>query len=199
MNASYLALVTLTALGFSEPVADEPDVAIHPAAARTFPAKVQPVLMNLCANCHCRPDHASGFKLSRVSDGYGDAQATNRNLRAAAAFVRPDNPALSPLLVKASSPHGGSKDPPILGRGLPAFKNLEAWARFARLGDATAVKQAATLTPLPQPAAQPTASEPAKLPAQTPSEPAAAKPPAAKPNPDDPFDPAAFNHAARGK
>src|SRR5262249_53169029 len=43
---------------------------LNTAAMRAFPTTVQPVLMNLCANCHAKADHASEFKLTRVPEGY---------------------------------------------------------------------------------------------------------------------------------
>jgi hypothetical protein len=184
MNASYLALGLL--LAAADPVTTEADLPIHPEAARVFPAQVQPVLMNLCARCHCRPDHPGGFKLARVADGYSNEQATSRNLRAAAVFVRADQPALSPLLVKAVSPHGGMKDPPLHSRGHPAFRNLDQWASRALIPTAAPSK--------PTTIVQAGATVPAEPAAPAPLPPAETKP-AAKPNANDPFDPAVFNQS----
>lgn len=211
MNASYLSagllFLALLAAGGAEPpaaaVSAETDLSIHPDAARMFPAQVQPVLMNLCARCHCRPDHPGGFKLTRVSDGYSNAQATSRNLRVAAAFVRADGPGVSPLLVKAVSPHGGMKDPPLYGRGHPAFRHLELWATHALIGGpaparSSGVVTAAVNAPTPSSA---TSSEPPALPglpsAEVRQAVAEATRTAARPNPNDPFDPALFNQTAR--
>ena len=181
MNASYLAVwVGLVSPG-ADPVASVTDLPIRADAIRTFPAQVQPVLMNLCARCHCRPDHPGGFKLVRVTDGYSDVYATARNLQTAAAFVRADQVASSPLLMKAVSPHGGMKVPPMVGRAHPAFRHLEKWSANALIPSAKpTVVQAAATVPAP------------------PAEPAPLPPIVAKPNPNDPFDPAVFNQTTRG-
>lgn len=188
---------------------DEAEAAFNGESYKMFPAKVQPVLTNLCANCHARADHASGFKLVRVPDGFADPRETGRNVRAAAKYLARENPAASPLLAKAVSAHGGMKDPPLFARTHPAFKNLELWVHWASLPEGSpapatipAAKPASSSTPaitvaqtppLAMPAERPAADEPAKLPAvrATPVEPA--KPIA---NADDPFDPAAFNRVA---
>ena len=171
---------------------DEAEAAFNGESYKMFPAKVQPVLTNLCANCHARADHASGFKLVRVPDGFANPRETGRHVRA-----------------KAVSAHGGMKDPPLFARTHPAFKNLELWVHWASLPEGSpapatipAAKPASSSTPaitvaqtppLAMPAERPAADEPAKLPAvrATPVEPA--KPIA---NADDPFDPAAFNRVA---
>lgn len=134
MNRVYCFLL-FTAI--STPAwADEPDLLpasdIRPEAARTFPAKAQPILMNACARCHCQPELAGKFLLSRATPGYTNPKLTQRNLLVAAAFIDPADPERSPLLTYAVTPHGGLNVSPIQGRGHPAFKNLRAWALAAR-------------------------------------------------------------------
>jgi hypothetical protein len=202
MKASYLlsavAWASTAAAGFAQTPAAEAELPIRPEAARAFPGYVQPVLMNLCAKCHCRPDHAGGFKLARIGEGYASPQATARNLRTTAAFVKADEPASSPLLLKALAPHGGAKDAPFTNRGHPAFKNLEAWVMAA-------LPPVPRTEPVLRPVAAtvPAATPPAVIPAAGSEFPAVAaprlEPPPAvaprpgKPNPDDPFDPSQFN------
>jgi hypothetical protein len=94
---------------------------------RQFNQTVQPVLSNTCTNCHARPDHPGGFKLTPVSDRYADADGMRANAAAAAAFVNRDAPGASPLLVKAVTAHGGQREPGIRGREHPAYRNLERW------------------------------------------------------------------------
>ena len=58
------------------------------AALRAFPAKVQPVLMNLCADCHAKPDHPSEFQLRGCRPGTPTprrATATRRKWRSSSA------------------------------------------------------------------------------------------------------------------
>lgn len=185
---------------------DESEAAFNGESYKMFPAKVQPVLTNLCANCHAKADHASGFKLVRVPDGFANPRETSRNVRATAKFLARENPALSPLLTKAITPHGGMKDPPLFARTHPAFKNLELWVHWASLPEgspaptaipvAKPVNTAITVAQTPpqaMPAERPVSVEPAKLPTFSATSVEPAKPIA---NADDPFDPTAFNRVA---
>ena len=230
MKPSYLLGPVLVAVvagqGIAQtPVIDEPSdvgppVVFNGRSFAMFTAKVQPVLMNLCSRCHCRPDHESGFKLSRVREGYADTQASGRNVRAAVRYLTAADPASSPLLLKAVTAHGGPKDPPLHSREHPAFKNLAYWAFWAVSPEGSPV----AVAPRPRPtvvmaaAAEPSVfeervpkaaprvdspepvpaagepGEPRKLPPLPPAVPVSPSPQRpAKPNPDDPFDPAAFN------
>lgn len=114
-------------------------------AAREFVAYVQPILMNTCAKCHCQPDHASAFKLTRAAAGYADPEATSQNVVAAMAWLNRAEPASSPLLVKAVTAHGGQRQPALYGRAHPAYRHLEAWAAQAA-GTAGSAKPAAPAT-----------------------------------------------------
>jgi hypothetical protein len=104
-------------------------------SAKMFATKVQPVLANLCANCHARADLSTNFKLRRIDEGYANPQATEFNLRAAARQLNRSNPAASPLLVKAVTPHGTAKEPPLRGKQLPPYKVLELWVHWAVLNE----------------------------------------------------------------
>ncbi|HET6576537.1 MAG TPA: hypothetical protein VFG68_23260 [Fimbriiglobus sp.] len=139
------------------------------AAFRAFPAKVQPVLMNLCADCHATPDHQSGFRLARVPAGFANPEASRRNATAAATFVTRDDPSASPLLVKAVTAHGGQRAPALRNRSHPAYRNLELWAHWAAGPERS-----------PMPTKRPTPK---------------ADSPAPAPRPDDPYDPTVFNRA----
>lgn len=143
---------------------------------RHFIAKVQPVLANSCANCHARPDHVSGFKLQRVTDGYANAEGLQRNAAAAAAVLNREEPAASALLTKAVTAHGGQREPGIRNREHPAFRNLEIWVRAA----------ASSAGP-PSPVAKTTPD------ARTPPSVATPRPSAEG----DPYDPLEFNRAAQ--
>ena len=107
------------------------------AAAKLFPTKIEPVLMNLCANCHAKPDHTSSFKLTRILDGYANTEASQKNLRATVAFIRRDDPSQSDLLLKTVTVHGGQRDPAIHLKAHPAYKNLELWLHWATLPEGT--------------------------------------------------------------
>jgi hypothetical protein len=194
MNASYCCLLVAAAATAAE---SAPPPEVLPAAAVAFGPRVQPILMNACASCHAAKGYAGTFKLDRVAAGYANPAATAANLRAAAAQLAPANPANSPLVRMAVTPHGGQKTPAFHDRLHPAVANLEAWARAALPPAVAPTAVAAAPPPARLPPLKP---EPTPAP-MTPSpvvqavavQPAAPPPPAAAPNPADPFDPAAFN------
>jgi hypothetical protein len=168
-------------------VTDVPAVDYNSESFPMFAGKVNAVLLNTCASCHARDD-VKAFHLTRVG-GRGGA---TRNLMAALPHVNPADPAASPILLKAVTPHGGATDAPIKTRAHPAYQTLEAWVRFARAPEGTAV---------------PAPAEPMKLPDLPPEKPAATPLPTeafgtdsktVPPRPTkteaaDPFDPAIFN------
>jgi hypothetical protein len=112
---------------------DEPAGDVTADAATTFATRAQPVLANQCMECHARDDHASAFKLRRVTGFEVGPYATHANLRAVAAQLRKDDPAGSPLLAKALTAHGGMKQPAFVSRKAVAFGVLESWV-FAAVG-----------------------------------------------------------------
>jgi hypothetical protein len=149
-------------------------------ATRTYPVKLQPLLMNLCMNCHSKPDHTSGFKLLRVPEGYADPAATHKNLETTLKFVNAEDPSSSALLTKAMQAHGGQKVASFKDRQVLAAQNLEKWLHWASLPEGmpmpevlmpwkgnTPVAPKVQLGPLPQSA--------------------------------DPFDPLLFNRLVHGK
>ena len=85
---------------------------------------MQPILSNKCASCHV--SGAGKFHLERVSDG-GKNASSQHNLAAALAFIDLERPAISPLLVKAITPHGGALTPSIKDRSAPALKGMQQW------------------------------------------------------------------------
>lgn len=147
-----------------------------------FATKVQPILMNTCVACH-HADSARPFRLERVAaDNLSGRRATQQNLMAAVALVNRQNPADSPLLVKAVTPHGPATLPPLRNPQTPAYRLLEHWARRAAAD--RAVPAVADKSAQPQPVVQQvSASEPAK-------------PKPASGAPTDPFDPTVFNRQA---
>jgi hypothetical protein len=203
MSAKFwigIAAVGLGGVASAQPVASEPK--FNTASAKAFAAKVQPILANRCADCHARKDHASGFVLKRIDPGLNDPQGAEQNLRAAVKWITPAAPHDSPLLTKAIAAHGKAADPPLPSAGHVAYQVLELWVHWACAAEGS-----------PAPAAvppRPTAPVPTATPAVAVAEPpavvpvggfatAAPKPPQATPgtvNPDDPFDPAAFNRTA---
>jgi hypothetical protein len=112
------------------PVADVAPV-YNGESTRMFATKVQPILNNLCANCHAKVDYAGAFKMTRMDEGFANPQATEKNQRAALKQLNSENPGQSPLLLKTLTAHGPMKEAPLKLRQLPPFKMLEYWAYWA--------------------------------------------------------------------
>jgi hypothetical protein len=150
-------------------------------AYKRFAMKVQPVLMNTCASCHAGT-YTGKFRLERVYDDSSIARAaTQRNLAVALAQVDRAKPAASPLLLQATSPHGGAALPPLRDRGVPAFKQLDEWTRLS-------VSDSSAPPATPEPPVVTTAATDPK------SEFGAGVPKKSEPmGPKDPFDAAIFN------
>jgi hypothetical protein len=110
---------------------DVPEADVSAEAATSFASKAQPVLANQCMECHARDDHASTFRLKRVTGFEVGPQSTHANLRAVAGQLKKDDPGNSPLLVKALVAHGGMKQPAFVSRQAVAFHVLESWVQSA--------------------------------------------------------------------
>jgi hypothetical protein len=115
---------------------EEPAPDVTAEAATSFASRAQPVLANQCMECHARDDHASPFRLKRVTGFEVGLQSTHANLRAVAGQLKKDDPANSPLLMKALTAHGGMKQPAFVSRQAVAFKVLESWV-LAAVGTGT--------------------------------------------------------------
>jgi len=105
-------------------------VEVNPESFSAFVTKVQPILMNACAQCHTE-DRGGAFHLARTSMTYGDTRATQFNLAAVSSFVNHDQPAISPLLTRAICIHGECLRPPLKDRQNMAYRHLEEWVQLA--------------------------------------------------------------------
>jgi hypothetical protein len=196
-----------------------PVVELNAEVLGLFASRVQPILMNACANCHTN-GHGGEFKLTRTSPegGLANRRSTQRNLAAVLTRINWDRPQASTLLTRAVSVHGEADQPPLKSRQVPAFRTLEEWVRMAvanapaREGAAPTVAQS-TVEPKPVfnstvskgettfaiAAPQPVEANPATSGTSTVPSPItvdkAAGPPgvAATKTPVDPFDPEVFN------
>jgi hypothetical protein len=181
----------------SEPEPPGSSVDLSNESLCAFSTKVQPVLMNACANCHAT-GKGGAFKLTRT---YPDAPVSNRavqqNLTAVLAQLNLQQLEGSPLLTKAVSAHGSLNQSPLKGRQAQAFRLLEDWVK--RTVDANP-RLRAQATPPPAPPLLPAADKPApelaaakdeKKPVSSFGEAKAVDQP--PPGPVDPFDPSVFN------
>jgi hypothetical protein len=162
----------------------------------SFAKTVQPVLMNLCVNCHADQSRAGSFRLARIPEGITVTPKTAENVAAAMSQLSRERPEASPLLVYAVTPHGGKTTPPLI-RTATAFKNLEAWATAALAAIPELAKSVVLVsgtTPVSPMQPMPVVT-PAVPPPVTPVAPPPVTPPVVPPTPKpvDPFDPAEFN------
>ncbi len=101
---------------------------LPPETARTFVAKVQPILVNGCGNASCHGTSSqSAFTIQNVrSNNPAFKTLTQRNLETVRNRISIDDPAHSELLTKPQQAgHGGSRRPIISATQL---RTLQAWA-----------------------------------------------------------------------
>jgi hypothetical protein len=92
-----------------------------------FATRVQPILMNTCVKCHSA-GRGGHFNLTRAYEaGPVNRRATQQNLAAVLVQVDLEEPALSPLLIKAVSAHGNNVQAPIHGQDAPPYRLLREW------------------------------------------------------------------------
>ncbi len=160
-----------------------------------FATKVQPILMNACANCH-GASHGGAFRLTRSYDSAVlNRKTLQQNLAAVLAEVNPEQPRSSPLLSKAVSVHGPLDQAPIKNRQSAAYRTLEDWVK-ATLADNPQLHDRPPAVAAPPVEVRPVGfAEQASPPARNADVPTAFAPPAAKepPEPADPYSPDAFN------
>ncbi len=103
----------------------EPDLKLTGEALGQFASRVQPILMNSCASCHAA-GRGGSFKLQRAYET-SNRRVTKQNIVAVLAQLRPQQPEVSPFLVKGLAVHGSMSQPPFKNRQAPAFRMLEDW------------------------------------------------------------------------
>lgn len=105
------------------------------SVAADFSTRVQPLLVNRCANASCHGAAATnGFTLRVVRPGSpAFRRLSQENLAAVLGQIDASNPAQSPLLVEPSrAGHGGSRKPLFAGpSGDAQFKALAVWVSRA--------------------------------------------------------------------
>lgn len=135
----------------------ETELDITPEGATSFATRVQPILENLCIDCHARANYSGSFKLAHVTEFEVGPQTTQANLRATARQLLKSDPTNSPLLIKAISVHGGLKQPPFSSRQMAGFRALENWTVLAvGMGSSPPGGTSTFAQPLTQPAIPPT-------------------------------------------
>ncbi len=170
-----------------------------------FATRVQPILMNACANCHAN-GKGGNFKLARAYNSVVVNRKTmQQNLAAVMGEVNLVQPWNSLLLSKAVSVHGSQETAPIKNRQAAAYHVLAEWV-FATLADNPQLRDEAAQKAAAAVPVAPTATSPF---AQTPTPPGnkprvaaddGGKPAPAKEAPDlpDPYGPDDFNRQFHG-
>lgn len=129
------AAATATTTVAQKPITEsEPIPAAPPVNNETlslFVTKVQPILMNACANCHAT-GRGGAFKLTRTTEGSGGgSRSTQQNLSAALNQLSRDRVQGIPLLTKSLSVHGDMTHPALKSREAAPYRALEDWVRVA--------------------------------------------------------------------
>jgi hypothetical protein len=194
-----------TAKAPHEQESEAPAIAVDLSAdaVGVFATRVQPILMNTCAECHAT-DKGGKFRLTRSYDADGlNRRVIQQNLAAVIAQVDIHEPRVSPLLTKAVSAHGSLAQAPLRNRQAPAYRTLEDWVRLT-LANNPAIREPATAphAETRSPAKGDAKGEPAFAADTSPSGDPPSTPPTtaaapAKPAAPDPFDPADFNRQVR--
>lgn len=161
-----------------------------------FVTRVQPILMNACANCHATGRGGLSFKLMRAyTNELTSRRATQQNLAAVLSQVNRKQPEMSALLSRAVAVHGEATQPPLKSRQVPAFKILEEWVQLALANEP---REAAPSVAFPEPKNNREPDSSAATFATIPSTPQTVEG-ARQPSPNapsDPFDPTLFNQQA---
>jgi len=99
---------------------------VDPMTLRGFASHVQPTLINRCGRCHDQDSELDWRLTVPPSGSRATSRITRVNLAASLRFVDRGNPEQSILLIKATSPHGGT-DAPLSGRNAKAIHAFKRW------------------------------------------------------------------------
>jgi len=99
---------------------------IDPRVLRGFAGQVQPMLINRCGRCHDQRSNLDWRLTVPASGSRATSPITRANLAASLRFIDSDNPEESLLLVKSTSPHGGT-DAPLSARNAKAIYGFKRW------------------------------------------------------------------------
>ena len=126
-----------------------PQIELTSEALIQFGTRVQPILMNACANCH-NEAHGTAFRLERTYEiGVGNRKTLQQNVSTVLAYVNVAQPQASPFLIKSVGVHWTLLNPsdtaqaPLENRHAPAFRPLEDWVHLA-VGGSPPVVEAPT-------------------------------------------------------
>ncbi|QDS96489.1 hypothetical protein FF011L_53000 [Roseimaritima multifibrata] len=107
---------------------DDPNELPH-SLVTVYSARIQTLLINRCGQAGC---HGGGSEATWQMDHFGrsgrpSSQMTMENLQQLLTWVHEDQPAASPLLIRASQPHGGAELPPLRATDAGLLSQLQQW------------------------------------------------------------------------
>lgn len=111
---------------------EEPPVAVDSQTLHRFASHIQPMLSNRCGRCHeAGKREAGGWTLMLPPAGSrASARMTRDNLSSVLVHIDPVAPDQSPLLVMATTAHGG-QEAPLDARNAKAVELLKLWLWMA--------------------------------------------------------------------
>ena len=94
-----------------------------------YVTRVQPMLIVGCGQAACHGgSSAAAWQLTHLGSPVAlSTRLTGNNLKATLRWVDLEQPEISPLLVRATSPHGGLSDPPVGSHDVDAVAELRRW------------------------------------------------------------------------
>lgn len=106
--------------------------ALHPEIAKRFATRVEPILLNRCAQAACHG--VQGTSSLRLLEPYGrrHAQTAADNLASALKQVPSDANQIAPLLHFATQAHGTQRAPAIAVSDAKLIQELQDWIGFVR-------------------------------------------------------------------
>lgn len=160
----------------------------------TYTKRIQPLLINRCgqAGCHGGASMAVWQLEHFGSSNRLPASFTRQNLGGLLQWIHHEQADASPLMVRATQPHGGRETAPLSSREEDLRQSLRAWITAMVQRHSAATNQAWASTPAGDPMFAATANHEESAAAHRSSAAAASKP-TRLPLVEDPFDPADFN------
>lgn len=123
--------------GFNTEPTDSAD--FDPFTIRRFASHIQPMLLNRCGVCHQTMARSVSNQIPQTEwhlivpsvGSRASAGITRSNLQATISYIEAQSPKTSPLLLMATTAHGGSSAASLSQRNTKAIQSLEQWVKIA--------------------------------------------------------------------
>jgi hypothetical protein len=107
-----------------------PPVELTTDSLGLFATRVQPILMNTCANCHATGRGGKFRLIQAFQGGLANRKTLEQNLAAVLGQINLNQPELSRLLTKAVSDHARTGQAPLKNRRDEPYPTLEKWVKL---------------------------------------------------------------------